>query len=799
MNKLFFSFLSICFSVHICADISNHQFQTSPNVLTQEHTFESNAIVAEKEFFEIWENDPASLYTSLWQRRKYEESCNNVFHLPEMLISIIKIKNSIDERLSLKSELKYLDDAEIAHLRYFSVAFQSIIDNEIPYKHSATVIFSYLEFMDGIFKRLCPSLPNSIAKLLTEEKFSNLTDEQDLILFFSFQPLDIDFFVKTRPTPLYIIGLVDYPKFENANQAKIKVDGYHTEIGGFAHHDAEHARADWKLDSNLLMYRNPEEMVKEWQHVRDLIEGRINHLAMNDPDLARAATILLFEILHERGLQFDLSILKSYLNLPLFSKTTKDKWLSLFWDPLPGKYELYDLFDNAEVWLNEQVSDLLIQQNIENLVNGHSLISTIEKISMKDGFVQRVEIPKEDDVKVWLSKTLDFSPQDNQVLTSLYNIKTFGLVEVDPMEEGFVPLSGKSHFLQTKFNQLLKLWKSKRKLSYKVIEQKNLILDKFIKFDENSKMAFFKNGDEIYSLKLDSIIVSNSQKQPTLKMRSLLFKDLLLPMASLGTYNLEKSNLIEGLKNGFQLVDTAKAYGNEELVGLAIKESGIQSNSVKVITKLFRPNLENRETLRKAVADSIEKIGKAPLIVLIHGPYPDVSMLSLIRELEFMKQEGKIQHWGVSNFDIEHLNVLVTNKLIPALNQVEFHPFFQRLELLKYCEQHGIVLQAYRSIAQGKALENFTIKSIAEKHKVSPATLIYSWFAQQNIPVVAKVSSLEHQNEYAESGQIFLSEEEMQKISLINYPEEKGRTCIKGGWFTPFTEEIASKWLQDNR
>lgn len=510
--KLFF--LSICFSVHIYADISIHQFQISQNMLTQEHTFESNTIVAEKDFFETWENDPVSLYTSLLQRRKHAESCNKVFLLPEMLISILKIKNSIDERLSLKSELKYLDDAEIAQLKYFSLTFQSIIDSKIPYKHSTIVIFSYLEFMDGIFKRLCPSLPNSIAKLLTEENFSNLTDEQNLILFFSFQPLDIDFFVKTRPTPLYIIGLVDYPKFENANQAKIKVDGYYTEIGGFSHHDAEHARADWKLDSNLLMSPNPEETVKEWQHVRDLITGRINHLAMKDPDLARAATILLFEILHERGLQFDLGILKSYLNLPLFSKTTKDKWLSLFWDPLPGKYELYDLFDNAEIWLNEQISDLLIQQNIENLVNGHSLISTIEKIYMKDGFVQRVEILKKDDVKVWLSENLDFSPKDNQVLTSLYNIKTFGLVEVDPLEEGFVPLSGKSHFLQTKFNQLLKLWKIKRKLSYKVIEQKNLILDKFIKFDENSKLAFFRNGDEIYSLKLNSIIVSNSQNSP---------------------------------------------------------------------------------------------------------------------------------------------------------------------------------------------------------------------------------------------------------------------------------------------
>jgi diketogulonate reductase-like aldo/keto reductase len=792
MNNFIFHFILLtCLFTYASTDTISNKFQ-----INFDNDLESKASIDENDFFDFWENHPTQLYASLLQRKINAESSDNFFLLPEMLISVQRIKSNIDKRLSSKSELKYLNDMEINILKCFSTDFNYIIDNDIPYKNSVETIFLYLDFMDGIFKRLYPSLPNSIAKLLTEEKFLNLTSQKDVILFFSFRPVDIDFFVRTRPTPIYIIGLIDYPSFENPDQAKIKVDGYFTEIGGFAHHDAEHARADWKLDSNLLKHRNPEALVQEWQHNRDLIQEKINQLKVNDPDLARAAMILLFEILHERGLQYDLSILKSYLNLPLFSKTTKDKWLSLFWDPLPGKYELYDIFDKAENWLDHQVSELLIQQNKENLAKSHSLISTIEKITMNDGFVQRVEILEEDDVRVWLNESLECF-QENQV-TSLYNIKTFGLVEVDPLEEDFVPLPGKSHFLQTKFNQLLKLWKNRRKLSYKVVEPSCFILDKLIKIDENSQEAFFEKGDEIYRLKLDSILISDTQGRYPMKIQNLRSTNLFLPMAALGTYKLDKEGLIRGLKNGFQLIDTAKAYENEELVGSAIKASGIPLDCIKIITKLFRPNLENRETLRQAIFDSAEKIGKVPEVILIHGPYPDVGMISLVQELESMKKEGLIQNWGVSNFDIDHLALLLEQGLRPALNQVEFHPFFQRTELLKYCKEHDIVLQAYRPIAQGKALEDATIKSIAQSHHITPATLIYSWFCQQNIPVVTKVSSSEHQKEYADSGQLLLTNEEMTTISKLNYPDEKGRTSTKGGWWVPFTKEISDKWLEDS-
>ena len=168
----------------------------------------------------------------------------------------------------------------------------------------------------------------------------------------------------------------------------------------------------------------------------------------------------------------------------------------------------------------------------------------------------------------------------------------------------------------------------------------------------------------------------------------------------------------------------------------------------------------------------------------------------MVHEIEILKKQGFIKEWGVSNFEAIHLQQLIEKGFIPALNQIEYHPFFQRLKLLAFCKQQDILVQAYRPLAKGRVFENPTLQSIAARHTTSTATLVYSWLAQQAIAIVTKVSSLEHQREYAESGKIHLSDEEMQEIAAINYPEETGRSCTTGGWFVPFDEEVAMKWKE---
>lgn len=762
--------------------------------------FEIKARITEEQFFDKWQNNPSELYVELIQRRQVAELHDDPFQFPEMLATVMKIKNDIENRLSNHNELQSLTNEEINCLEKYSDQFQLIINDHIPYDKTIVTIFSYLEFMDDVFKRLCPTLPNSLAKMNTERFFSNLSSQKNLFLLFSFRPSDITFFIKSRPAPIYIIGLMDYPSFEKACEAKVKTDGLMIEIGGFSHHDAEHTRGLWKTDSDLSRKSNHEKLVVESQMIRNLMTNRIKQLEIKDPDLAQAATILLFELLHERGLQFNLGLLKTYLNIPIYLETTKRKWKTLFWDPLPGKVELYSRFDEAFDWLNRQVSDLLIFQNKECVANGNYQFFTLDKVSLHEGFVDKMEILDEDDVKVCFTNSPHPSLWDERITTSIHNTSTFASViktfgDINSTSADFVKLPGKSSFLQVKFNHLLKLQNAQLSVSYRMIENGHLIHDQFIGFNENNKTAIFKNYQgETYSLPIDTLVVTPLKNKNSIISQTIDIEHISLPLAGIGTHKLEPNRLVNALKNGFKLIDTAKAYGNEEDIGAAIKTTGIDPNSLMIITKLFQPNLESKDTIREAIFDSIQKIGKIPDLILIHAPYPSVPMLSLVNELQIMKKEGIIKEWGVSNFDIEHLKFLAENGFTPLLNQVEFHPFFQRSQLLDYCKKHNILFQAYRPLAQGKALTNPVIESIATLHNVSPATLIYSWLAQQGIAIVTKVSSNEHQQEYAESGQIHLTEEEIQSIAHLHLSEEKGRTCTTGGWCIPFTSDIRNKW-----
>ena len=160
-----------------------------------------------------------------------------------------------------------------------------------------------------------------------------------------------------------------------------------------------------------------------------------------------------------------------------------------------------------------------------------------------------------------------------------------------------------------------------------------------------------------------------------------------------------------------------------------------------------------------------------------------------------MKKSSVIKEWGVSNFSHEHLDFLDGHHLRPVLNQVEYSPYFHQRDLLDYCRQHSIALQAYRPLAEGKVLLDPTIIQLATKYHVSPASLVYSWLSQQDIAIVSKVSSELHQNEYAMSGDIKLSAEDTLLMESLHKADGSGRTCTKGGWFVPFTAEVELNWM----
>lgn len=270
-----------------------------------------------------------------------------------------------------------------------------------------------------------------------------------------------------------------------------------------------------------------------------------------------------------------------------------------------------------------------------------------------------------------------------------------------------------------------------------------------------------------------------------------------LPVANLGTLGLKNDALIHMLCNaiekGYILLDTAKAYGNEEEIGQVLKKFSLLEKAL-IITKLYNPNCVSLAALRAGVFDSREKLGKVPELTLIHGPYPNAHMLELLKELEKLKSEGNIREWGVSNFNLDQLKFLVDNGYRPVLNQVEYHPFYQQPELVKYCQENDIVLQAYRPLAKGKIFEDATIGEIAAKHNITNAEVVYAWLAQQNIPITTRVSSDEHQNIFAKTGQVRLTEEEMEAMAGLHVADRKGMSCTRGGWLMDFSNEIADVW-----
>ena len=286
-------------------------------------------------------------------------------------------------------------------------------------------------------------------------------------------------------------------------------------------------------------------------------------------------------------------------------------------------------------------------------------------------------------------------------------------------------------------------------------------------------------------------------------------------MDCLGTYKLTKEALILGLENGIKLIDTATAYNNYEMIDQALiiysnsvfskssKELNLHGQSmfskrlsVNIIVKLSQDNYINIDReLKDSFYNVITKLGALSAIYMIHAPYPNIPMIAVLDKLNWICQSltTDTQHpqWAVSNFEIEHLEFIIERGFKPIINQVEYHPAFQRRELLEYCKTNGIQLQAYRPLNQGSALQLPNIQELAIKYKTSAANIIYSWLTQEGITIVCKVSTQQHQEDFINTKRIILDNEDIEIIRSLNKNE---RTCVKGGWFLPFTDDIKKKW-----
>lgn len=220
---------------------------------------------------------------------------------------------------------------------------------------------------------------------------------------------------------------------------------------------------------------------------------------------------------------------------------------------------------------------------------------------------------------------------------------------------------------------------------------------------------------------------------------------------------------------GYRLFDTAVAYNNEEAVGSAIRDSGIDREDFFITSKLWI-NQYKYEDAKEAIDESLKRLKTNYLdLYLLHQPYGDIA--GAWKALEEAQQEGKIRSIGVSNFYPDQVkNLELMSNVKPAINQIEVSPWYQRTEELDYYQNQNITIEAWAPLAEGKnnIFTNEIIAKIGEKYHRSNAQVILRWLIQRGLVVIPKTI---HKVRMAENFDVFdfeLSKEDMETIAKLD-------------------------------
>ncbi len=230
----------------------------------------------------------------------------------------------------------------------------------------------------------------------------------------------------------------------------------------------------------------------------------------------------------------------------------------------------------------------------------------------------------------------------------------------------------------------------------------------------------------------------------------------------------------QALEAGYRHIDTAAAYRNESGVGAALAESGLAREDVFVTTKLRNGEQGGAraafEASRKALGlDWID-------LYLIHWPVPSQGLFKQAwEELEELYAEGKVRAIGVSNFLPDHLDELLAGAtVVPAVNQIELHPTFQQEALAQKSRGHGIAVQAYSPLGQGRDLDSDVLAELAQAHAATPAQIVLAWHLGTGNIVIPKTVSPERMAENLAAAKIRLSSAELARVSALESGERIG-------------------------
>lgn len=247
-----------------------------------------------------------------------------------------------------------------------------------------------------------------------------------------------------------------------------------------------------------------------------------------------------------------------------------------------------------------------------------------------------------------------------------------------------------------------------------------------------------------------------------------------MPLEGFGVFQVPdpaqcKQAVLDAINSGYRLIDTAAAYMNEEAVGAAIKESGVNRSELFITTKLWVQDADY-ESAKKAIETSLEKLGLDYLdLYLIHQPMGDYA--GAYRAMEEAYKEGKLRAIGVCNFYPARLaDLCETVDVIPAVNQVELHPFFQQEDALALMKEYGVRPEAWGPFAEGNRgiFTHPVLSSIGEKYGKSAAQVALRWNVQRDVVVIPKSVHKDRIEQNMNIWDFELSEEDMNEIAKLD-------------------------------
>ena len=247
-----------------------------------------------------------------------------------------------------------------------------------------------------------------------------------------------------------------------------------------------------------------------------------------------------------------------------------------------------------------------------------------------------------------------------------------------------------------------------------------------------------------------------------------------IPILGFGVFQITDStecerSVIDAIQTGYSHIDTAASYQNEEAVGRGIKQSGVAREKLFITTQLWIQSNGYEGTLR-AFENSLKRLQLDYIdLYLIHQPFGDV--YGEWRAMEELYQQGKIRAIGVSNFPPDRImDLMIHNKIPPAVNQIEVNPFHQQIDTQKFLQENNVQVEAWAPFAEGKnnIFKNELLLSIAAKHNKSVAQVILRWLMQRGIVALSKSVRKERMVENISVFDFELSAEDMTAITTLD-------------------------------